>query len=137
MDSLASLALATEMPKPELLERLPQNREDYIVSRKMVKHILGQAIWQCILLFTFLFAGEYMIPETNCKYSWKHYDHLMHKADPTDPNSPMVCTNAPGMMVFPGRATGWNGEDLYDYAKTTADGPSRHLTFIFTTFVFL
>jgi len=70
MDSLASLALATEMPKPELLERLPQNREDYIVSRKMVKHILGQAIWQCILLFTFLFAGEYMIPETNCKYSW-------------------------------------------------------------------
>jgi hypothetical protein len=41
MDSLASLALATELPKPELLKRLPQNREDYIVSRKMTKHIVG------------------------------------------------------------------------------------------------
>lgn len=41
MDSLASLALATELPKPSLLDRLPQNREDYIVSRKMTKHILG------------------------------------------------------------------------------------------------
>jgi P-type Ca2+ transporter type 2B len=41
MDSLASLALATELPKKELLLRMPQNREDYIVSRKMVKHILG------------------------------------------------------------------------------------------------
>jgi Ca2+ transporting ATPase len=45
MDSLASLALATEMPKPQLLLRAPQNRDDYIVSRKMIKHILGQAIW--------------------------------------------------------------------------------------------
>lgn len=63
MDSLASLALATEMPKPILLKRKPQNREDHIVSRKMVKHILGQGIWQCIVLFTFLFAGEYLIPE--------------------------------------------------------------------------
>lgn len=68
MDSLASLALATEMPKPELLKRMPQNREDYIVSRKMIKHILGQALWQCVLLFTFLFAGEYMIPESEERY---------------------------------------------------------------------
>jgi Ca2+ transporting ATPase len=45
MDSLASLALATELPKPNLLKRPPQNREDYIVSRKMIKHILGQAFW--------------------------------------------------------------------------------------------
>ena len=45
MDSLAALALATEMPKPELLHRMPQNRDDYIVSRKMIKHILGMAIY--------------------------------------------------------------------------------------------
>lgn len=45
MDSLASLALATESPKPELLERPPYRKAEYIISRKMVKHILGQAIF--------------------------------------------------------------------------------------------
>jgi hypothetical protein len=41
MDSVGALALATELPKPELLKRMPQNKDDYIVSRKMVKHILS------------------------------------------------------------------------------------------------
>ena len=45
MDALGALALATELPRPYLLDRMPQNRDDYIVSRKMIKHILGQAIW--------------------------------------------------------------------------------------------
>jgi len=65
MDSLGALALATERPKPSLLDRMPQNKEDYIVSRKMIKHILCQAIWQDIVLFVFLFAGEYIIPESD------------------------------------------------------------------------
>lgn len=119
MDSLASLALATELPKKELLERQPQNREDYIVSRKMVKHILGQALWQCAVLFTFLFAGEYMIPEELQQHAW----------DPTLDQSEW--------MVFPGRASDWSGNDLYTLEKFQVDGPSRHLTFIFTAFVFM
>jgi Ca2+ transporting ATPase len=41
MDTLASLALATEPPSMELLKRKPHNRDDYIVSKKMMKHILG------------------------------------------------------------------------------------------------
>jgi len=45
MDSLAALALATENPKPELLHRKPQNRDDYLVSRRMTKHIMYQSIW--------------------------------------------------------------------------------------------
>jgi len=116
MDSLASLALATEMPKESLLERAPQNREDYIVSRKMVKHILGQAIWQCIVLFTFLFAGEYLIPESVPKYAY---------------------TGVNDKMVFPGRAAGWDGNDLYTREMESELGPSRHLTFIFTAFVLM
>ena len=40
MDSLGALALATELPKADLLQRMPQNKDDYIVSRKMIKHIL-------------------------------------------------------------------------------------------------
>jgi fumarate reductase subunit C len=31
----------------------------------MTKHILYQALWQCFTLFLFLFAGEYLIPETD------------------------------------------------------------------------
>lgn len=41
MDTLASLALATEPPHEKLLLRLPHNRNDYIVDKKMAKHILG------------------------------------------------------------------------------------------------
>ncbi len=44
MDTFASLALATESPTDELLNRKPHDRNEYIVSRKMAKHILGQAI---------------------------------------------------------------------------------------------
>jgi magnesium-transporting ATPase (P-type) len=32
MDSLASLALATEPPRPELLDRPPYRRDEYIIS---------------------------------------------------------------------------------------------------------
>lgn len=45
MDSLASLALATEPPKEDLLDRPPYSRDEYIISRKMVKHILGMALY--------------------------------------------------------------------------------------------
>jgi len=41
MDTLASLALATEPPTEVLLERKPHNRYEYIISRNMCKHILG------------------------------------------------------------------------------------------------
>jgi len=45
MDSLASLALATEPPKESLLNRPPYKKDDYIVTRKMVKHIFGMAMF--------------------------------------------------------------------------------------------
>jgi len=33
----------------------------------MSKHILYQALWQCFTLFLFLFAGEYLIPESDAE----------------------------------------------------------------------
>lgn len=41
MDSLAALALATEFPTRELLNRMPYKRDEYIISKFMFKHILG------------------------------------------------------------------------------------------------
>lgn len=45
MDTLASLALATEPPTPELLLKKPHGRKDYIITKKMFKHILGQSFF--------------------------------------------------------------------------------------------
>ena len=45
MDTFASLALATEPPTEDLLHRKPHNRDEYIISKKMFKHIIGQAIF--------------------------------------------------------------------------------------------
>jgi len=45
MDSLAALALATEKPYEELLNRKPKSRNDSLVTSKMLKHVLGQGIF--------------------------------------------------------------------------------------------
>ncbi|CAD5219474.1 unnamed protein product [Bursaphelenchus okinawaensis] len=57
MDTLASLALATEMPTEELLQRKPYGRKKSLISRTMVKNILLHALYQLIVLMVFLFKG--------------------------------------------------------------------------------
>jgi Ca2+ transporting ATPase len=113
MDSLGSLALATEAPNRErLLQREPQKRDDYIVSQKMVKHIIIQSMYQCIVVFGIVFAGEFFIPET-----------------------PGVIPNN-GNFIFPGRTFTYGGEPLYErYVKDY--GYSRHMTIVFTCFVYM
>lgn len=58
MDTLASLALATEMPTEALLNRLPYGRTKPLISRTMFKNILGHALYQLVVLFTILFVGK-------------------------------------------------------------------------------
>lgn len=58
MDTLASLALATEMPTPELLKRKPYGRTSPLISRTMIKNILGHAIYQLTIMFTLIFFGK-------------------------------------------------------------------------------
>lgn len=62
MDALASLALATESPELSLLNRHPHKRNDYIVNKKMFKHVIGQSIYQMAILCLVTF-NEDMIPE--------------------------------------------------------------------------
>lgn len=57
MDTLASLALATELPTEELLKRRPYGRTKALISRTMLKNILGHAIYQLTIILTLLFAG--------------------------------------------------------------------------------
>ncbi|XP_051528655.1 plasma membrane calcium-transporting ATPase 3-like isoform X1 [Myxocyprinus asiaticus] len=58
MDTLASLALATEPPTESLLLRKPYGRNKPLISRTMMKNILGHAVYQLVITFTLLFAGE-------------------------------------------------------------------------------
>jgi len=120
MDSLAALALATERPKPELLLRPPQNRNDHIVSRKMLKHIMIMATFMCLVIYFFVFAGEYVIPEPVEKWT---YDR------------PGSCFYG-GNCVFPGRANDWDDNPLYS-KHSPDDGDSRHMTWVFHFFVFM
>ena len=61
MDTLASLALATEMPTPELLERKPYGRTTALISPTMAKNILGQAAYQLLITFGMMFYGKCII----------------------------------------------------------------------------
>ncbi|XP_029133669.2 plasma membrane calcium-transporting ATPase 1 isoform X2 [Labrus bergylta] len=58
MDTFASLALATEPPTEALLLRDPYGRKKPLISRTMMKNILGHGVYQLTVIFTLLFAGE-------------------------------------------------------------------------------
>ena len=61
MDSLGSLALATEPPYDELLDREPTKKDESIINGKMWKHILGQSLIQLVLLlFLYLHAPHFI-----------------------------------------------------------------------------
>jgi len=57
MDSLASLALASEPPTPELLKKPPVNRSDHMITRRMWANMLGQAAYQIAVVMFLFFAG--------------------------------------------------------------------------------
>lgn len=45
MDSFAALALATEPPTDDLLNRPPYRKDEYIITQMMWKNILGAAVY--------------------------------------------------------------------------------------------
>ncbi|ORY03426.1 calcium-translocating P-type ATPase [Basidiobolus meristosporus CBS 931.73] len=57
MDTLAALALATDPPSPELLDRAPTPRTASLITFTMWKMIIGQAIFQVAVSFILLYAG--------------------------------------------------------------------------------
>jgi magnesium-transporting ATPase (P-type) len=116
MDSLGSLALATEMPKENLLDRPPYRRDDYIISRKMVKNILGMSILEIIIIYSIVFGGEKFFPEPDVFYRFE--------------------LAAKSKYVYPGRAYDWDGTPLYSL-KEDMYGSSRHMTNVFNIFVVL
>lgn len=114
MDSFASLALATEPPNEELLNRPPYSRDEYIVSRKMVKNLLAMAIYMIVIIYSVVFAGEYFFPEPEVELRFG-------RSEP---------------FVYPGRQKNWDGTPLWSvYEKD--NGASRHMTNVFNIFTLM
>jgi len=58
MDTLAALALGTEKPTGQLLNRKPFGRYDCLLSPHMIRFIVVQGLYQIIVLLVLLFAGS-------------------------------------------------------------------------------
>ncbi|KAI8989363.1 PMCA-type calcium-translocating P-type ATPase [Pilobolus umbonatus] len=57
MDTLAALALATDPPTQELLERGPESRSSPLITFKMWKMIIGQAVFQIVVTIVLLYSN--------------------------------------------------------------------------------
>jgi Ca2+ transporting ATPase len=124
MDTLGSLALATEPPSEVLLDRPPHHRDEYIISKTMFKHIIGQALYQLIVLVFLVFYGEHLLREEEDGFDLipgfqRHYKY--------DENG----------MVRSGRMLTINGSDDYEAVFNVTGVYSRHITFVFNTFVMM
>ena len=62
MDTMAALALGTEGPTPELLQRKPYGRYDFLLSYIMMRNMLGQALYQLAVLLFLLYFGHLVFP---------------------------------------------------------------------------
>ncbi|TYI66779.1 hypothetical protein E1A91_D09G249900v1 [Gossypium mustelinum] len=58
MDTLGALALATERPTKELLEKPPVGRTEPLITNIMRRNLLAQALYQIAVLLTLQFNGE-------------------------------------------------------------------------------
>lgn len=135
MDSLASLALATELPKDDLLQRPPYRKKEYIISQKMVKHILGMSIYQAIILFVFVFAGPQFIPELGAGVAWDDAKIGFSEELKLSHPNPKIAEDWTGEYVISGMVQGLDGADIYRHFETYT--PSRHLTVVFNLFVLM
>ena len=61
-DTLAALALATDPPTLELLNRKPEPRGSSLISFNMWKMIFGQSIVQLVVIFVLDFHGSHFFP---------------------------------------------------------------------------
>lgn len=61
MDTMAALALGTEMPTDELLNRRPYKRSCSLLSRPMIRFVVCQTMLQLAIILGLLFAGPTLL----------------------------------------------------------------------------
>ena len=147
MDSLGSLALATEPPYEELLMREPTRRNESMINGRMWKHIVIQSLVQIIILIIFYLLAPKFIKEDNLtriaenylikfcytKYPGEDTDHIIYGTEIKWPTSGKLrnqykayCGNYANRPTLP--------EAYLEYHS--ANSATVHMTFIFNVFVF-
>ena len=58
MDTFAALALATEPPQDDILDRQPYKKDAAIVTEVMWRNVFGHAIYQSIIIVAIIFGGQ-------------------------------------------------------------------------------
>ncbi|KAJ2485193.1 plasma membrane calcium [Coemansia sp. RSA 2320] len=58
MDTFAALALATDPPSEDLLDRYPEKPDAPLITFTMWKNIIGQAVFQVVVCFLTLYAAD-------------------------------------------------------------------------------
>ena len=147
MDSLGSLALATEPPYEELLQREPTKRNESIINGRMWKHIIIQSLCQIILLVILYFLAPKFVKEQNLvrlaenrvlKFCYNDYpgedvDHIVYGTDIKWPRTGrLVHAN----KLFCGKYTyKLNLKEAYkEYVNSNC--ATVHMSLIFNIFVF-
>jgi hypothetical protein len=151
MDSLGSLALATEPPYDKLLFRKPYGRDEYIISYQMWKHIIPQACVQFMLMMIlYLNAPNFVVEDELSRITQSNY--LMNCYGKI-PGSGFVNGQ---YYIISGLSFDWdtslkrftnasnvtcptylNSDTLYDAESTynSQNGATAHMTIVFNTFV--
>lgn len=73
MDTMGALALGTEAPTLELLERFPYSRKARLVSNPMLRNILVQSTYQLSLLMFLLFSPHTLFPNITVDNQCQRY----------------------------------------------------------------
>ena len=147
MDSLGSLALATEPPYEELLQRAPTRRNESMINGRMWKHIVIQSLVQIIILVIFYLLAPEFIKEDNLirlsanrlikfcytKYPGKDVDHIIYGTEVKWPTDGKLRNQ---YKLYCGEYVHRN--TLYEAYKeyNNANSATVHLTLIFNIFVF-
>jgi len=61
MDTLGALALATEPPNDDMMKRPPVRRGDSFITKVIWRNIMGQSLYQLVVLGALMFGGEQLL----------------------------------------------------------------------------
>ena len=147
MDSLGSLALATEPPYEELLQRAPTKRNESMINGRMWKHIVFQSLVQIILLvILYLIAPEFVKEQNTVRlaenrllnycyneFPGKDVDHIIYGTE-IKWKSTVKLINKRKAYCGKYASKQFLSEAYKEY--TNSNCATTHMTLIFNIFVF-
>ena len=148
MDSLGSLALATEPPYEELLQREPTKRNESIINGRMWKHIIFQSLAEIVLLLVlYLLAPEFIEEDDLIRLSENRIINYCYSKYPGKDVKYIIYGTEAKWEDADGKLLGHHKDYCGHYASKTnlqvafneyvkSNDSTTHMTLIFNIFVF-